>query len=267
MNFTLPFRTTANGSFTQHGVMMRKAPSGKLNQMAAAEQKSRQKSAIILSRAFSPDGSKIVYHRIGGDSFRGTTYTKDRGIYWVPSSGGTSTLITEEGDTPKFNKTGDRIFLISGEGDKTALISVGLSGQERRVHLLSDNAQEIALSPDEKWVAFVERFNAYVAVFPTTGQAVNISPSTSDYPVKRITRDAGTYMHWSPDSKTVHWSLGPELFSPRPDEYLQVCRRRGGQHSGKAGHIGIKHQLLGADRQSDGKHRSYRRDCHLYEGR
>jgi imidazolonepropionase-like amidohydrolase len=50
-------------------------------------------------------------------------------------------------------------------------------------------------------------------VVPATGQAVSISPSTSDYPIKRITRDAGTYMHWSPDSKTVHWALGPELFS------------------------------------------------------
>jgi imidazolonepropionase-like amidohydrolase/Tol biopolymer transport system component len=172
-----------------------------------------QKPGHYVQPHFSPDGKKIVYNRIGGDGTRGNLYSKDRGIYWIPSDGGAATRITEEGENPRFMKSGDRIFIDSNEGEKTALVSVGLSGQERRVHLVSDNAQEIAPSPDEKWVALVERYNAYVAVFPATGQAVSISPSESDYPIKRITRDAGTYMHWSPDSKTVHWSLGPELFS------------------------------------------------------
>ncbi len=163
--------------------------------------------------SFSPDGKKIVFHRIGGDGLRGRTYGKDQGIYWISSEGGKATLITEEGSNPTFTKVGDRIFLASGEGDKSALVSVGLSGEKRRIHLLSDNAQQIVPSPDEKWVALVERYNAYIAVFPHTGQPVTIGPNTSDYPMKRITRDAGTYLHWSPDSKTVHWSLGPELYS------------------------------------------------------
>ncbi|MGA2623248.1 MAG: amidohydrolase family protein [Bacteroidota bacterium] len=163
--------------------------------------------------AFSRDGSRIVFKRIGGDNLRGDEYTHEQGIYCMPASGGKATLITEEGSRPMFNKNGDRIFLLSGEGDKTAFVSVGLSGEQRRVHLLSDNAEEIVPSPDEQWVAFVERFNAYIAVFPKTGQAVMIGPGTSDYPVKRVTRDAGTYLHWSPDSKALHWSLGPELYS------------------------------------------------------
>ena len=162
---------------------------------------------------FSPDGSKIVFRKIGGDSFRGETYTHEQGVYWIPSDGGKPKLITEEGSRPMFNKTGDRILLLSDEGEKTALISVGLSGEQRRVHLLSDNAEEIVPSPDEQWVAFVERFNAYIAVFPKTGQAVNISPNTSDYPIKRVTRDAGTYLNWSSNSKKLYWSLGPELYS------------------------------------------------------
>ncbi len=88
-----------------------------------------------------------------------------------------------------------------------------LAGEHRRVHLVSDNAQLIVPSPDERWVAFTERFNSYVATLPLTGQPVQIGPGTSDFPVKRITRDAGMYLHWSPDSKTVSWSLGPEFFS------------------------------------------------------
>ncbi len=170
--------------------------------------------------SFSRDGRRIAFVKHGGDWLRGQTFTKDPGVYWISSEGrrldsssGAATVITDEGASPKFNKKGDRIFLTANEGEKTALISVNLTGGERRVHLTSENAQQIVPSPDEQWVAFTERYNSYVATLPMTGQAVSIGPSTSDFPVKRITRDAGMYLHWSGDSKTVYWSLGPELFS------------------------------------------------------
>lgn len=162
---------------------------------------------------FSSDGKMIVFRRTTGDGLRGTTYSKEPGIYWIPESGGKMNLITDEGSEPMFTKAGDRVYLSSNEGEKTALISVGLKGEQRRVHLLSDNAAQILPSPDEQWVAIVERFNAYVATFPKTGQAVNIGPATTDYPVKRISRDAATYLNWAADSKKLFWSLGPELFS------------------------------------------------------
>ncbi len=163
--------------------------------------------------SFSRDGKRIVYHKTGGDGLRGNLYSKEQGIYWMTSDGGKATLITEEGSRPVFNKNGDRIFLLSAEGEKTALISIGLSGEQRRVHLLSENAEQIIASPDEEWVALVERFNAYIAVFPKTGQAVNIGPGSSDYPLKKVSRDAGTYLNWSQDSKKLFWSLGPELYT------------------------------------------------------
>jgi Tol biopolymer transport system component/imidazolonepropionase-like amidohydrolase len=178
-----------------------------------SQTKLTQQKGTYVEPSFSRDGKKIVFRKIGGNDLRGQLYSNDVGIYWIPSDGGKMTLITEEGSRPMFNKTGDRIFLFSGEGDKTALVSVGLSGEQRRVHLLSDNAQQIVPSPDEKWVALVERYNAYIAVFPKTGQPVNIGPNESEYPIKKITRDAGTYLNWSTDSKKLYWSLGPELFS------------------------------------------------------
>ncbi len=167
----------------------------------------------FIEPSFSPDGKKVVYRKIGGSGLRGNLFSKEAGVYWIPAEGGKATLITEEGTRPQFTKDGDRIFLFSREGEKTALVSVGLVGEKRRVHFVSDNAQEMVPSPDEQWIGLVERYQAYLAPFPETGQAVSIGPASADYPMKKLTRDAANYLSWSGNSKRLYWSLGPELFS------------------------------------------------------
>ena len=52
-----------------------------------------------------------------------------------------------------------------------------------------------------------------MAPFVQTGQPLDIGPKTTAIPLKRVTRDAGYWLHWSGDSRTLHWALGPELFS------------------------------------------------------
>jgi imidazolonepropionase-like amidohydrolase/Tol biopolymer transport system component len=162
--------------------------------------------------AFSADGGRVVYRKIGGDDMRGELYTHDRGIYLVPAEGGAPARVTDEGSRPRFNRTGDRIYLMGQEEERTTLESVDLSGGDRRVHLSAEAASEIVPSPDDRYVAVVERFNAYVAPLPHTGRAIQFAPGTSDYPVKRVSRDAGSYLHWTPDSRRLYWTLGPELF-------------------------------------------------------
>ncbi len=161
---------------------------------------------------FSRDGRQVVYRRIGGDGLRSQLYAQDRGVYIVPASGGDPRLVTEQGNTPRFNRDGNRIFLVGNEAQKAALFSVNLTGGDRRVHLLAENATEFVPSPDEKFVAWIERFNAYVAPLPLTGKAVDLSTNVTDFPARRISRDAGTYLNWSADSRRVYWALGPELF-------------------------------------------------------
>ncbi len=84
-----------------------------------------------------------------------------------------------------------------------------LPGRDEIEHFRSDNATQIVPSPDGKWVAFDERFHTYVAPFPRTGRPVDIGPATQTYPVQRVSRDAGFYLHWSGDSRRLHWALGP----------------------------------------------------------
>ena len=172
-----------------------------------------RKPGHYIEPRFSGNGSQIVYRRIGSDGLRSPLYTQDRGIYIVAAAAGSDPkLVTEDGSTPRFNKAGDRIFTVGSETQKAALVSVNLMGGDRRVHLISENATEFVPSPDEKFVAWVERFNAYVAPLPMTGKPIDVSTSVSEFPAKRISRDAGIYLNWSPDSRRVYWALGPDLY-------------------------------------------------------
>jgi imidazolonepropionase-like amidohydrolase/Tol biopolymer transport system component len=167
--------------------------------------------------SFSPDGARVVFQKVGGDNIRGDVHGIDPGIYVVEATGGQPRLVREGGVAPQFDHTGTRVYFRERRGEKYVLASVDLAGGDERVHFQSDNATEIVPSPDGKWVAFAERYRAYVAAFPHSGRTVDLGPSVAGYPVARISRDAGMYLQWSGDSRRVHWSLGPELFTRAVD--------------------------------------------------
>ena len=170
--------------------------------------------------SFSPDGKSLVYRHAGGDQIRGPYNSADAGIYVVPVGGGQPIMAREGGTEPEFDHTGTRIYVRDNRNEKYVLLSVGvptagspLPGKDEIEHVRSDNATQFAPSPDGKWIAFEERFKTFVAPFPHTGRPIDIGPSTQAYPVQRVSRDAGFYLHWSGDSRSLHWTLGPELFT------------------------------------------------------
>ena len=171
--------------------------------------------------AFSRDGKTIVFRDAGSDGIRGPLYSDNPGIYVVPADGSAAPrLVREGGREPSFDAGGRRIFVTDSQRGNTVLVSVGigdpgspLSGGDDVVHFQSPNATQIVPSPDGKWVAFAERWHAFVAPFPHTGRPVDLSPTMEGYPTARISRDAGFNIHWSGDSSKVYWSLGPELFT------------------------------------------------------
>jgi len=175
------------------------------------------KPGHFVDPVFSPDGSKIVFGKITGGHLVAGTYGGDPGVYWVPAAGGEGLRITRHGVQPQFGTANDRIFLVTSEPDKendnTKLISIGLDGTEERVHYSSANATEYRISPDGQWLAWAERFNVYMTPMLLTGRPIEVGPKTASSPVYKVTSEAGADLSWSGDSRRLHWSLGPELFT------------------------------------------------------
>lgn len=172
---------------------------------------------IYRSPSVSPDGQHVVFVKESGNSILGNTFDKNPGIYTLSINGGKAKRIVEEGGYPMYNKTGDRIFYQTGGyffGSLTkTLKSVDLNGEDEKTHVESKYANRLVPSPDNEWIAFINLHEAYIAPLPKTGHAVNIDPGTSALPVSQISRDAGINLHWSADSKKIHWTLGEEYFT------------------------------------------------------
>lgn len=171
------------------------------------------KPGHFVEPVFSPDGDTVVYRRTGGGYLRSPMWAEQTGIFAVDANGGSERLLSENGVRPQFTDRNDRVYLVRTANDARELFSIDLHGREERTHLSSQFMNDITLSPDGKWVAFQERFNAFIAPFVPTGKTVSIGPDAKALPVAQVSRDAGEYIHWSGDSKQLHWSLGPELFS------------------------------------------------------
>ena len=174
------------------------------------------KPGHYVESVFSPDETKVIYRKVSADRLRSPTWTHERGLYSVPVRGGKSQFITKKGSRPHFGSEDDRLYLLdiaaADPDDKRALISIKLDGSDERTHFVSKNATEYCVSPDGNWVALRERFNAYVMPFVRSGREIEIGPKTKSVPMKKVSRDAGAYLHFSGDSRRLHWSLGPELY-------------------------------------------------------
>lgn len=189
----------------------------KLNLTSGRTTQLTTKKAIYRTPAFSPDGTKIVFQKEGGNSHQGHLYSKKPGIYLMPASGGEAELVVPNGGNPTFSADGKRIMFQTGGylfGSLTkAFKSVNLEGADEKVIFNTKHTNQFVPSPDNKWIAFTELYKVYIAPMPLPGQPIGLSANTKAVPVAQVARDAGINLHWSKDSKTLHWTLGNQYFS------------------------------------------------------
>ncbi len=163
---------------------------------------------------FSPDGARVVYRKFAGGFLLSPNFSHEPGIYVVSARGGESARVVEAGVGPSFSADGERI-LFSDTVEQTQLVlkSVDLEGRDERVHVKAKRATEFSVSPDGRWLGFVEDYNAYVAPFTLIGKTVEIGKDSKAVPVTQAARRSGETLHWSGASDALHWAHGATLYS------------------------------------------------------
>ncbi|WP_276361899.1 amidohydrolase family protein [Daejeonella sp. H1SJ63] len=165
------------------------------------------------SPRYSNKGDKIVYRKGVGNDVLGYAFGKNPGIYIMNTDGTGSYMVLNNGIRPLFSSDDKHIYFQSTEGAKKAYKSMDLNGGNARTLYTSTYANAFNPSPDGKWIAFTELFNVYITPFTSTGNALDLSSGNKSLPLTKVSKDAGTYIHWSKDSQKLNWTLGPKYFS------------------------------------------------------
>lgn len=167
---------------------------------------------FYYSPKFSNKGDKIVFRKGEGNDVLGYAFGKDPGIYIMSSTGSKPRMIIDNGIYPQFSTDDSKIYYQSSEGENKAFKVMDTTGANQRTLYTSKYTTQFAPSPDGKWMAFTELYNCYITPMVNTGSSQDLSAANKAIPLNKLTRDAGTYLHWSKDSQKLMWTLGPKYF-------------------------------------------------------
>ena len=180
---------------------------------AAKPMKISTEKGFYTDPSFSPDGKTIVYYKDDGDFVIGSSFNVKPGVYVMDATTGKSTFVSQKGRSPYFNSSGDRIYYSAGGGMNGTFGSYKLDGSDDRTIFKSTYGNQFQVSPDGRWVAFIDLWKVYVGAFPQTGKTIDLNGGTTDFPVKQVAKDAGINLHWSRDNKELHYTLGDQYFT------------------------------------------------------
>jgi imidazolonepropionase-like amidohydrolase/Tol biopolymer transport system component len=162
---------------------------------------------------FSPDGRTIAFSAGSGGGLTADRWSRDGGVYVVPTSGGKPRLVERGASNPQFGPAADRLFMTMRGDDKLQLISTDLGGEARRNHASGDLTSDFQVSQDGRSVAFRQNYEAHLMPLLPGAQDVTAATDKGALPAIRLSQGGGDFIHFSGNGSRVHWSIGPNLFS------------------------------------------------------
>jgi Tol biopolymer transport system component/imidazolonepropionase-like amidohydrolase len=166
-----------------------------------------------IEPSFSPDGKKVLFKKTTGGFLLSGDWSLNPGIYIADTKGGNVRQITKSGNNAHFADNTSRVYFYGyGEENELQLKSTNLNGKDERTHLKGDYITDFKVSPNGKWVAFIQDFNTYVAPLVLTGKTLSIGKGTESFPVKKVSKLSGDYLNWRADSSELTWAFGPTLY-------------------------------------------------------
>lgn len=180
-----------------------------------------------LNPVFAPDGKTIVYVRSSGATFRGRMFVEnewyDLYALALEAAAGNQSAAAAPAGAPRHLTTvsapagrlshrrfvvqpsfgpDDRVYypeMLPGAGGavRTEVRSIRLDGLDRRTHVTLPAADEIAVSPDGRWLAFEEGDNVYLTALPAHGVgAAPLALERADkpvWPIRPLSTHGGNY--------------------------------------------------------------------------
>ncbi len=186
--------------------------------------------AEYVHPAWSSDGREIVVATGSGATFRGRTVTHNP--WWdvelFAAGGGDPTHVTRvalpTGSGPE--RVQRRAILAPSWGPErriyfpeitnagTEVVSIETDGGDRTVHLVLQSADEVAPSPDGRWLAFQEADDVWLTPLPHAGageEPVNLDRRDGRLPVRRLSRTGGLFVRWRGES-SLEFGSGTQYY-------------------------------------------------------
>ncbi|HFC29964.1 MAG TPA: amidohydrolase, partial [Oceanospirillales bacterium] len=191
-------------------------------QMATLAGKSKQitkKLGHYINPSISADNKSVVFQAIGGGYLTSPLYSQKTGIFVINRKSGKRTLITKNGSDPFFAKDSNRVFFTTsdkkGEVITTQLESSDLTGNKIEKHYAGQWISDYSVSPDNKWLAFIQNFQVYVTPFIQSGKFISTGSKASNLPLQKFSKNAGNYLTWLNNSSELSWALGPNIYQQK----------------------------------------------------
>ena len=115
------------------------------------------------------------------------------------------------------------LVVANGGGGKRQLVSYDLNGEAKRVHASGELVNDYQVSPDGRYFAFRQNYQAFVMPMLPGTQEVATDPKGGPLPVTRVSGDGADFINWSGGGRQVHWSLGPTLYTAQTAQLFRTA--------------------------------------------